>query len=298
MTDPRPRGRFAPTPSGPLHFGSLIAAVGSYLHARAQGGEWLLRIDDLDTPRVAPGAADAILRTLEAFSFDWDEAVRYQSAHLDEYAAAFARLQDAAAVYGCACTRREIADSSVHGIEGPVYPGTCRHGLPVGRAPRAWRVRTEGVVIAFDDRWLGPQTRDLGREIGDFVVRRADGLFAYQLAAVVDDAAQGVTDVVRGADLIESTARQIHLQRLLDLSTPAYGHLPVVLNAEREKLSKQTAAAALDPRAPAPALHRALVFLGQEPPAALRDADLDALWAWAREHWNEDRVPHAPAGRL
>lgn len=291
MTDPRPRGRFAPTPSGPLHFGSLIAAVGSYLHARARGGTWVLRIDDIDTPRVVPGASDAILCALDAYGFEWTGPVYYQSAHIHAYAAALARLQTDAMAYPCACSRREIADSSLHGIDSPIYPGTCRHGLPPGRSARAWRVRTEGATIAFVDLWQGALTRDLAREIGDFVVCRADGLFAYQLTAVIDDAAQGVTEVVRGADLIESTARQIHLQHLLDLPTPAYGHLPVAVNAQGEKLSKQMGAAPLDVSARAVTLHRALAFLGQDPPSGLELEDITTLWEWALAHWRPHCVP-------
>lgn len=295
---PRYRGRFAPSPSGPLHFGSLVTAVGSYLDARCQGGEWCLRIDDLDPPRVVPGAADAILRTLEAYGFQWDGAVAFQSARGQAYAAAFETLQRLGVVYACGCTRREIADSIV-GLPGAsVYPGTCRGGLAPGKTARAFRVRTEGARIAFHDRLQGAIAVDLACEVGDFVVLRADGPFAYQLAVVVDDAEQGISDVVRGADLLDSTARQIHLQRLLGLPTPRYLHLPVVVNALGEKLSKQTLAPPLDPGRPAPALVAALEFLGQAPPAALARADVAEVWRWALAHWDPARLPRVRAAPM
>jgi glutamyl-Q tRNA(Asp) synthetase len=286
------RGRFAPSPTGPLHFGSLVAAIASYLDARAQGGKWLLRIEDIDPPREVAGATDDILRTLEAFGFEWDGEIVYQHRRTEAYRAALDRLQRRGALYGCACTRREIADSSIAGIEGPVYPGTCRNGPVDGRPARATRVRVQGCV-RFDDRWQGTVERDLETAYGDFVVRRADGLFAYQLAVVVDDAAQDITHIVRGADLLESTPRQIHLQQLLDYPVPTYAHLPVATNARGEKLSKQTYAAALDRHDPRPALVQALRFLGQAPPAGLRDAGLRDCWHWAVSNWREDRVPCA-----
>jgi glutamyl-Q tRNA(Asp) synthetase len=286
MTATTYRGRFAPSPTGPLHAGSLVAACASYLEARSRGGEWLVRMEDLDPPREPPGAAVDILRTLEAFGFEWDGEVLYQSRQHEHYAAALHKLERAGAVYACACSRREIADSSTQGIEGPVYPGTCRAGLPAGRAPRALRVRTDDTTLVFEDAWQGRIARHLSRDYGDFVVKRADGFWAYQLAVVVDDADQGVTDVVRGADLLESTPRQIHLQRLLGIPTPRYAHCPVVTNARGEKLSKQTGADALDARQPVPVLIRALEHLGQRIPAELRDADLDALWGWAIAHWS------------
>ncbi len=285
------RGRFAPSPTGPLHFGSLVAAVGSFLQAKSRRGEWLVRMEDLDPPRAAPGAADDILRTLEAFGLYWDGAAVYQSARCEVYKEALAALRRSGVVYGCACTRREIADSSIGGADGPVYPGTCRDGLPEGRLARAWRVRTDGEPIEFQDAWQGTVRRHVATDYGDFVLRRADGLFAYQLAVVVDDAEQGITEVVRGADLLESTARQIHLQRLLDLPTPAYAHLPVAVNERGEKLSKQTRAAPVDRGEPIPALLRALRFLGQQPPTELFDAGLESIWRWAVRHWQPDRIP-------
>ncbi len=286
-------GRFAPSPTGPMHFGSLVAAVGSYLEARTHRGRWLIRMEDLDPPREVPGAADDILKTLEAFGFEWDGPVMYQSIRGEAYEAALARLRDTGHLYPCACTRKEIADSAVLGVEGPVYPGTCRNGLQ-GREPRAWRVRTTGAEIRFEDKIQGHHVQMLESDIGDFVLKRADGYYAYQLAVVVDDAEQGVTRVVRGADLLDSTPRQIWLQRLLGWTTPQYAHLPVAVNSRGEKLSKQTLAPPLDPTRPAPALWDALRFLGQNPPTALR-GDLPSLWQWAKSSWQADSVPKSRA---
>jgi len=287
------RGRFAPSPSGPLHFGSLVTALGSCLDARVKGGAWLLRIDDLDPPRVVPGATEAILRALEIYGFEWDGPVQFQSRRGEAYAAAFETLQKTGAVYACGCTRREIADSIVGLPGGAVYPGTCRGGLAPGKVARAFRVNTERARVEFLDRLQGPVVADLAEEAGDFIVLRADGLFAYQLAAVVDDAEQGITDVVRGADLLDSSLRQIHLQHLLGLPTPNYLHLPVAVNELGEKLSKQTLAPPLDLAHPGPALVRALDFLGQQPPPELGGAGVGEIWEWARRNWREARLPRA-----
>lgn len=284
------RGRFAPSPTGPLHFGSLVAALASYLEARQQQGEWLLRMEDLDTPRNMPGAADAILRSLEAFGFEWDGPVVYQSERHDLYAAALARLQEDGLVYPCGCTRKEIADSAIHGIEGAIYPGTCRSGLPPGKTARAWRIRAENRTIGFDDAIQGHVAQNLARDIGDFVLKRADGFYAYQLAVVVDDADQAITHVVRGADLLDSTPRQIYLQQVLGLPAMHYAHIPVVLNAQGEKLSKQTQAAAVDDRQPATQLWQALDFLQQSPPVAIRNAPLADIWQWADQNWQLSRI--------
>lgn len=283
-------GRFAPSPSGPLHFGSLVAALGSCLDARHHGGKWLLRIEDVDTPRTVPGAADAILATLERFGFAWDGEVVWQSRRAEAYHAAFEQLKRSGAVFPCACTRREMADSALARDGSRRYPGTCRDGLPPGRSARAWRVRAEG-VIRFDDAVQGPQQEDLARDVGDYVVLRADGLFAYQLAVVVDDAAAGITHVVRGADLLDSSARQIHLQQLLGVVQPTYAHLPVATNDAGEKLSKQTLARAIESQPPSIALVAALSFLGQNPPPELGYAALDEVWSWSRAHWRLDKVP-------
>jgi glutamyl-Q tRNA(Asp) synthetase len=265
-----------------LHFGSLVAAVGSYLDARAQLGQWRVRIEDVDEPRCSQAHADDILRALEACGLEWDGEVIYQRWRKEYYEAALDGLMAAGHAYPCACTRREIADSSLKGIEGPVYPGTCRAGLK-GRAARAWRVRVAGAPVCFDDRLQGRYCQHLASDIGDFIVGRADGYFAYQLAVVVDDAEQGVTHVVRGADLLVSTSRQIHLQRLLGYPSLEYLHLPVVMNQAGQKLSKQTLAPALDEKNASSDLFSALNFLGQHPPPGLRFASVAEILQWAIE---------------
>jgi glutamyl-Q tRNA(Asp) synthetase len=274
-------GRFAPSPTGPLHFGSLVAALASWLDARAARGRWLLRMEDLDAPRAQPGAAGEILRCLGRLGLTWDGPVVYQSLGSARYAAALQKLQRH--TYWCGCSRREIADSSLGlALDGAqIYPGTCRAGLAPGKQARALRVRAWGSV-AFDDRAQGSQQQNLERDVGDFVLYRADGQFAYQLAVVVDDAEQGVTDIVRGADLLDSTARQIHLQRLLEYPTPRYLHVPVVLNTAGEKLSKQTGAQPVDPSRREELMRSALAFLGQPP-----TSDLDEAVA----NWDPARIP-------
>ncbi|PKO94720.1 MAG: tRNA glutamyl-Q(34) synthetase GluQRS [Betaproteobacteria bacterium HGW-Betaproteobacteria-10] len=290
---PKYRGRFAPSPTGPLHFGSLVAAVGSYLDARTQGGEWLLRLEDVDTPRNVPGAAEQILATLTAFGFEWDGPVLWQSQRFAAYAEALASLQAAGLVYGCACSRKEIADSASRpAIDGGLaYPGTCRQGLPDGRWARAWRLRVDDQPLTFVDRLQGEVVQQLARDVGDFVLRRADGLFAYQLAVAVDDDFQGISDIVRGADLLASTPRQIWLQRCLGFAEPRYAHLPVVSNAAGEKLSKQTRAPGLNIAAAATELVHALQFLGQPAPLELARAGVRDVWAWALEHWRFAAIP-------
>jgi len=217
--------------------------------------------------------------------------VVHQSGRADAYHAALHELRQHGRLYACACSRREIADSGIAGIEGYVYPGTCREGVPAGRTARAWRVDTKAAAIAFDDAVQGRIEQDVGRTIGDFVLYRADRVYAYQLAVAVDDAEQGITHVVRGADLLDSTARQIHLQRLLGLATPRYAHLPVAVNERGEKLSKQTRARAIDRRNVPPALTQALRFLGHEVPAEIETSDVSALWDWAVRNWSVERVP-------
>lgn len=254
------RGRFAPTPSGPLHLGSLVAALASYLEARACGGEWLLRIEDVDPPRVVAGASASILRTLAAHGFEWDGAVLYQSRRSEAYQEALTRLIDAGRVYACSCSRKRIADLAVPGVDGPVYPGACRG--QAADAAGALRFLLSEQRVVFHDALLGRVACSVTRECGDFVLKRADGVFSYQIAVVVDDAEQGVTHVVRGADLLTSTPRQIVLQQALGYPTPAYMHLPVVLDARGFKLSKQTLAAPLLDSDPVPALRLAGRFLG------------------------------------
>lgn len=294
---PRYRGRFAPSPTGPLHFGSLVAAVGSYLDARTQGGEWLLRMEDVDTSRMVPGAADAILRNLEAFGFEWDGEVLWQSQRIEAYQAGLEQLRAAGFAYGCACSRKEIADAArLPAIDGGlVYPGTCRNGLPAGRKARAWRMRVDARTIGFDDRLQGRIEQQLERDVGDFVLLRADGLFAYQLAVTVDDDFQQISKIVRGADLLASTPRQIWLQQCLGYTRPDYTHLPVATNAAGEKLSKQTLAPALDLTDAAATLCRALRFLGQQVPPDLSVAGSAEVWQWALANWDFAAIPRVPA---
>lgn len=290
MTHAPYRGRFAPTPSGALHFGSLVAAVGSYLEAKSRGGEWRLRIDDLDPPRVARGAVESILRCLEALGFEWDGPIIYQSRRVPAYHAALHELRALGAVYPCACSRKEIAESALPGKESRIYPGVCRDGLPLGRRARALRLRVEGMRIEFEDGLLGPQRRDFAREYGDFVLYRADGVYAFHLASAVDDAEYGMTDVVRGADLLESSARQLELIRLLGHRAPRYVHLPVAVDRRGEKLSKQTNAVPVDPACPLGALQAVLRFLNQSGPAQSERVTLDEFWRHATSHWDLQRV--------
>lgn len=291
------RGRFAPSPTGPLHFGSLIAALASCLEARCCGGEWLLRMEDVDTPRNVPGAADAILRTLEAFGFAWDGPVLYQSRRLAAYEAALDVLRGQGLLYPCACSRSEIAAAAVRTAVdgGAVYPGTCRNGLRPGAEARAWRLRVDDAVMVFEDRLQGRIAQHLADEVGDFVLRRADGIHAYQLAVVVDDASQGITDIVRGADLLASTPRQLWLQQCLGYPRPGYAHLPVATNPAGEKWSKQTLAPALVAGKAAAELVRALRFLGQPAPAELAAAPVVEVWDWALANWSFATIPRGPA---
>jgi glutamyl-Q tRNA(Asp) synthetase len=284
-------GRFAPSPTGPLHFGSLITAVASFLDARSHGGRWLVRIEDVDKPREQPGAADSILRTLEDFALYWDGPVLYQSQRLEAYRNAVERLRVTGHTFACACTRREIADSALPGQEGPIYPGTCRAGIPTGAPARALRLQVDDLPISFEDRLHGHFEQNLAAEVGDFVIMRADGLTAYQLAVVVDDAAQGITDVVRGSDLLFSTPRQILLQRLLGYATPRYLHLPVAVDASGEKLSKQTHAPRIGIRDAHVLACAILEFLGQKIPAEGQHMPLEELWTQAAADWDLQRLP-------
>ena len=325
MTDadhPVPTGRFAPSPTGSLHLGSLVAALGSWLFARAKGGRWLVRMEDLDTPRVVPGAADDILRTLERFGLTWDGEVVFQSRRLSLYETALEELLGRKEVYACACSRADLlraasapapgdedrredreedsliarpgavdAGAGVAASSGAIYPGTCRSGLPPGKAARAFRFRVPPGLFTFEDLLFGSLSEDVSASVGDFVVKRADGPFAYQLAVVVDDAAQGVTEVVRGADLLGSTARQIALQRALGLPSPSYAHLPLVVGPDGRKLGKRDGALpleSLDAAARRRALAFALAALGQGP----ADSPEEAL-----RRFDPKRVPvRRPAG--
>lgn len=284
-------GRFAPTPSGPLHFGSLIAALGSYLQARSQQGQWRLRIDDIDPPREQPGAADDILRTLERYGLYWDGEVVYQSQRYAAYENALERLHQQNLLYPCGCSRKEIQQAGRDGPFGWIYPGTCRNGLAHDRSSLAIRIRTDERTIRFDDAVQGPQQVGLAQDIGDYVLKRADGLWAYQIAVVVDDAEAGVSEVVRGADLLDSTPRQIYLQQCLGLSTPHYAHLPVATH-HGQKLSKQNLAPAITRDIAAPLLNRALVFLGQD---AVTPDKPEFMLAEALAHWRLETVPRQAA---
>ena len=276
-------GRFAPSPTGALHLGSLVAALGSFLDARKAGGRWLLRMEDLDTTRVIPGCSDEMLRTLEAFGLHWDGAVEFQSHRTALYAESLESLRLAGLTFECSCSRRELADSGETG-----YPGTCRNA-PARRGPTATRFRVNtDEVVSWMDSIQGNCQYELST-LGDPVIRRRDGVFAYQLAVVVDDAAQDVSDVIRGADLLQCTAWQIELQRALKLPTPHYGHLPLIVEETEGKLAKSRRSLALDPTRASNQLATALGLLNHTPPAELQCASPDTLLAWATAHWNLDR---------
>jgi len=289
MEPPSPayRGRFAPSPTGRLHFGSLVAAVGSWLFARAAGGRWIVRVEDLDPPREVAGADLDILATLAACGMTSDEPIVYQSRRASLYAEALARLEARDAVYPCWCSRSDLEPF------GGIHPATCVALRDASREP-AWRVRAPAHTIAFDDAIQGRVAQDLARDVGDFVVRRADGWFAYQLAVVVDDAAQGITDIVRGADLLDSTPRQVLLQRALGLPTPRYAHLPLVVDARGHKLSKSLSALPIDRADPLPALRAAWQALGQPAEVINRSSSVAKLLAAAAAAFAPDRIPRTP----
>lgn len=278
-------GRLAPSPTGPLHFGSLLAAVASYCDARAAGGRWLVRMEDIDPPREMLGAAAGILRTLEHYGLLWDGEVRYQSQRSEAYLAAIEQLRRQGEVFWCTCSRSQLAR-----LGNGLYPGTCRaHTAP--RPDAAIRLQVEPGLSAWQDRLFGPQSEEVAATVGDFVIQRRDHLFAYQLAVVVDDADQGITDIVRGADLLDNTARQIYLQQRLGVPTPRYAHLPLAVNADGEKLSKQTFAAPLRDERPEPLLWLALQTLGQQPPPELQTAPVAEQLAWAVSRWRLEAIP-------
>jgi len=270
-------GRFAPSPTGPLHFGSLIAAIASFLEARTRGGRWLLRVEDIDPPREQPGATQQILQALETYGFEWDGPVTYQSASRHSHDEALAGLIHRGLAYRCGCSRRDF---------GETYPGTCRNGSEAAEA--AIRVRTTNDVLAFVDHLQGSQSQRLESKSGDFVIFRKDGLIAYQLAVVVDDYLQGITDIVRGIDLMDSTQRQIWLQQLLDYPTPNYVHIPIATNKHEQKLSKSFGAGGILLDKATETLHAALQTLGQKPPAELATAKPGEIWSWAQDNWNID----------
>ena len=288
------RGRFAPSPTGPLHFGSLVAAVGSYCRAKSLGGEWLVRMEDLDPPREVAGAADNILRTLEAYYLRWDGSVLFQSQRLEAYEHALNQLSTNGYTFTCACTRKSITANTenIHTNSAlNIYPGTCRNGLAPGATARSTRVRVNSATVNFHDGLQGTQEIQLETDVGDFVVKRADGLCAYHLAVVVDDAFQSISEVVRGTDLLDSTPHHLYLQKLLAFQTPRYVHLPIAVNAQKEKLSKQTHAPAVDITQPGPMLEKALTFLGHSPDTDVINADPETLLEWAVRNWDLERIP-------
>ncbi len=272
-------GRFAPSPTGRLHFGSLLAAVASYLQARKAHGKWLVRIENIDPPREIEGSAEAILSDLATIGMIADEPVLFQSHRFKAYQQSCEQLIQSGLAYWCGCSRKDLPATGI-------YPGTCRNGLPPGKLPRALRVKVGNVPLSFMDEIHGKQVDDLQSSIGDFVIKRADGVYAYQLAVVVDDAFQHVTEVVRGTDLLDSTARQIWLQKCLGLPTPGYVHIPTAVLPDGSKLSKSMDSASITRQRPAEALRAALIFLGHEPPAG----DLASIWNWAIENWSVDRL--------
>ncbi len=286
-------GRFAPSPTGPLHLGSLIAALGSYLIARKTGRRWLLRIDDLDRPRVVDGAADGIIRLLEGLGFEWDAAPVWQSRRADRYAEVLQQFKKDGLVYPCSCSRKEILASAPHaGEEGPIYPGTCRQGPSGTRQQFSWRLRVDQQPIRFCDRMKGDWQQNLQKEVGDFVLFRSDGIFAYQLATVVDDLDSGIDQVVRGADLLSSTARQIYLYRCLNREPPEYFHLPLLLGSDGEKISKRHGEVGIVRAENASEMMQlALVFLNQGLPPELIGAPAEKMLSWALESFEDPLLP-------
>ncbi len=294
---PNYRGRFAPSPTGPLHKGSLVAAVASYLEAISHHGEWLVRMEDVDELRNVKGAADNILRSLEAYGFEWHGEVLYQTQRKEAYQEALSELQRKQLIYPCTCSRKQLRRLAQNGDIstsklGNIYPGTCIHNEFADFDPADYsiRIQTPSENVGFSDRLLGAYSQQLQAELGDFIIRRRDGLFAYQLAVVVDDAYQMISSVVRGADLLDSTPRQIYLQQCLDYPSLDYTHLPLILHDNGDKLSKQTGAEGIGTQANIPLLVDCLSFLGQQPPAELAQESLATVWQWAIQNWSIDKV--------
>ncbi len=280
------KGRFAPSPTGPVHFGTLIAAVGSYLQAKKNNGQWLIRIEDVDTTRKVAGTDKDILDTLETFGFEWDDTILYQSNQTRHYELALSNLIEQSLIFPCLCSRKQLAK-----FEQPIYPGTCKNRTLPEMSEHALRIISNDTVIAFDDIVMGQQSQNIQTECGDFILKRRDGLFAYQLAVVVDDVLQGITEIVRGSDLLDSTPRQIYLQQLLGFTTPKYCHLPLAVDAEGKKISKSEGAEKVDRNNREKLLYRVLTFLGQMPPVDLSDSSVDDIWKWAIFNWDVNQVP-------
>ncbi len=288
------RGRFAPSPTGPLHLGSLLTAVGSYLQAKSNKGIWLLRIEDIDPPREARGAADLILRDLDNFGFEWDGLTQYQSAQLYIYQDIVSDLIKNNQAYYCTCSRKKIAETGLRNKHGLIYPGFCRN--------KKWhqgavRIRTRDENIVFNDGLQKTISQNIETEVGDYVIKRADDLFAYHIAVVVDDEYQQITEIVRGSDLHEITPRHIYLQKILNYATPRYIHLPIVTHSTGEKLSKQTGAKPLNKKSSVPQLCQVLTMLGQQPEDSLQYESLSNFWEWAIKNWNLQKIPATTSSR-
>ncbi|MEE9342529.1 MAG: tRNA glutamyl-Q(34) synthetase GluQRS [Gammaproteobacteria bacterium] len=284
-------GRFAPSPTGPLHFGSLVSAVCSFLDARAVGGRWFVRIEDIDPPREITGASSLILHALDDFGLHWDGPVVYQSTRIDAYIDALESLTTRGMTYPCSCSRKDIRERNRHTPDLTIYPGTCRQGKYQANTAISRRLKIIGQPLTtFIDRHAGRQTENVAQQVGDFILQRNNGLFAYQLAVVVDDAYQGITHIVRGSDLLDNTPRQIYLQQQLSYSTPNYLHHSLALDSTNRKLSKQAFSPAIDPENKLQLLYEALVFLGQNPPPEIKEDTLGTLWQWAITHWNLSKL--------
>jgi len=294
-TQPKPpiyRGRFAPSPSGPLHFGSLIAATASYLDCKANNGKFIVRIEDLDPPREVKGSDLQIIKTLECYGFEWDEPIVYQSQRFEHYEQALDTLQQQNLIYRCQCTRKHLRANAAQGPLGTIYPNTCRHTNLTQANNRATRIKVNQDIIELNDPIFGSVKQNLITELGDFIIRRSDQWFAYQFAVVVDDGLQNISHIIRGRDLLNSTPRQIYLQKLLGLPTPQYLHLPLAINQDQTKLSKQTSATPISNTDIVPTLFQCLKFLGQSPPKALAHESLEQLWLWAIKHWQTKLIPN------
>ena len=279
------KGRFAPSPTGPVHFGTLIAAVGSYLQAKANNGKWLIRMEDVDTTRKVEGSDKEILDTLEAFGFEWDGEIIYQSEQTRHYEKALEQLIDQSLVFPCLCSRKQLTT-----IDSDIYPGTCRDRKLPEDNEHALRLLAKNITIEFDDIVMGKQSQSMAQQCGDFVIKRRDGLFAYQLAVVVDDALQNITEIVRGSDLLDSTPRQVYIQQLLGYPTPAYCHLPLAVDSDGNKISKSEGATKVDIKNREKLICSVLVFLGQNPPADLSSCNINDIWKWAEEHWDMSHI--------
>ncbi len=279
------KGRFAPSPTGPVHFGTLIAAVGSYLQTKKNRGEWLIRMEDVDTTRTVKGSDVEILTTLEAFGFEWDGDIIYQSEQTDHYQHALEQLIDQSLVFPCVCSRKQLAKTG-----SDIYPGTCRERKLPEKKEHALRLTAKDITIEFNDIVMGKQSQNMEQQCGDFVIKRRDGLFAYQLAVAVDDALQNITEIVRGSDLLDSTPRQIYLQQLLAYPTPAYCHLPLAVDSDGNKISKSEGATKVDIKNREKLVCSVLEFLGQNPPADLSDSGINDIWSWALEHWDVTHI--------